>query len=95
MKKLLFLILFISLSINAQDYYLHAGKLFNSKDGKMLDNMTIIVSGNKIKDIEKGYELPENDNSVIIDLKDSTVMPGFIDLHVPVSYTHLTLPTKA
>ena len=48
----------------------------------MLDNMTIIVSGNKIKDIKKGFVLPENDNSIIIDLKDSTVMPGFIDLHV-------------
>ena len=82
MKKLLFLILFFSLSINAQDYYLHVGKLFNSNEGKMLDNMTIIVSANKIKDIKKGYELPESDNSVIIDLKDSTVMPGFIDLHV-------------
>ena len=82
MKKLLFLILFFTSSINAQDYYLHVGKLFNSNEGKMLDNMTIIVSGNKIKDIKKGYELPENDNSVIIDLKDSTVMPGFIDLHV-------------
>ena len=82
MKKLLFLILFFTLSINAQDYYLHVGKLFNSNEGKMLDNMTIIVSDNKIKDIKKGYELPENDNSVIIDLKDSTVMPGFIDLHV-------------
>ena len=82
MKKLLFLILFLSLSINAQDYYLHSGKLFNSKEGKMLDNMTIIVSGNKIKDIKKGFVLPENDNSIIIDLKDSTVMPGFIDLHV-------------
>ena len=82
MKKLLFLILFFTLSINAQDYYLHVGKLFNSNEGKMLDNMTIIVSGNKIKDIKKGYEFPENDNSVIIDLKDSTVMPGFIDLHV-------------
>ena len=82
MKKLLFLILFFTLSINAQDYYLHVGKLFNSNEGKMLDNMTIIVSGNKIKDIKKGYELPENDNSVIIDLKDSTIMPGFIDLHV-------------
>ena len=82
MKKLLFLILFFSLSINAQDYYLHAGKLFNSKEGKMLDNMTIIVSGNKITDIKKGFEIPKNDNSVIIDLKDSTVMPGFIDLHV-------------
>ena len=82
MKNLLFLILFFSLTINAQDYYLHVGKLFNSNEGKMLDNMTIIVSANKIKDIKKGYELPESDNSVIIDLKDSTVMPGFIDLHV-------------
>ena len=82
MKKLLFLILFFTLSINAQDYYLHVGKLFNSNEGKMLDNMTIIVSANKIKDIKKGYEIPESDNSVIIDLKDSTVMPGFIDLHV-------------
>ena len=82
MKKLLFVISFLSLSINAQDYYLHAGKLFNSKEGKMLDNMTIIVSGSKIKEIKKGFELPNNDNSLIIDLKDSTVMPGFIDLHV-------------
>ena len=82
MKKLLFLISFLSLSINAQDYYLHAGKLFNSKEGKMLDNMTIIVSDSKIKEIKKGFQLPNNDNSLIIDLKDSTVMPGFIDLHV-------------
>ena len=74
--------MFFSLSINAQDYYLHVGKLFNSNEGKMLDNMTIIVSANKIKDIKKGYELPENENSIIIDLKDYTVMPGFIDLHV-------------
>ena len=44
--------------------------------------MTIIVSGNKITDIKKGFEIPKNDNSVIIDLKESTVMPGFIDLHV-------------
>ncbi len=55
MKKLLFLILFFTSSINAQDYYLHVGKLFNSNEGKMLDNMTIIVSDNKIKDIKKGF----------------------------------------
>ena len=48
----------------------------------MLDNMTIIVSDSKIKEIKKGFQLPNNDNSLIIDLKDSTVMPGFIDLHV-------------
>ena len=30
----------------------------------------------------KGFEFPKNDNDIVIDLKDSTVMPGFIDLHV-------------
>ena len=82
MKKLLFIFLFIPLIINAQDYYLHAGKLFDSKDGKILKNMTIIVTGKKIKAVKKGFEHPKNDNDIVIDLKDSTVMPGFIDLHV-------------
>ena len=82
MKKLLFIFLFIPLIINAQDYYLHAGKLFDSKDGKILNNMTIIITGTKIKSVKKGFEFPKNDNDIVIDLKDSTVMPGFIDLHV-------------
>ena len=82
MKKLLFIFLFIPLIINAQDYYLHAGKLFDSKDGKILKNMTIIVTEKKIKAVKKGFEYPKNDTDIVIDLKDSTVMPGFIDLHV-------------
>jgi imidazolonepropionase-like amidohydrolase len=82
MKKFLFLFLFIHLTSNAQDYYIHAGKLFDSKQGKMLNNMTIIVSGKKILDVKKGFEYSKNDNDIIIDLKNSTVMPGFIDLHV-------------
>ena len=44
--------------------------------------MTIIVSGKKILDVKKGFEYSKNDNDIIIDLKNSTVMPGFIDLHV-------------
>ena len=55
MKKLLFIFLFIPLIINAQDYYLHAGKLFDSKDGKILNNMTIIITGKKIKSVKKGF----------------------------------------
>ena len=81
MKKLLFLISLFTLTLSAQDYYIHAGKLFDSKEGKMLDKMTIIVSGTQIKGVKKGFEIPDSDN-IIIDLKDSTVMPGFIDLHV-------------
>ena len=81
MKKLLFLISLFTLTLTAQDYYIHAGKMFDSKEGKMLDKMTIIVSGTEIKGVKKGFEIPDSDN-ITIDLKDSTVMPGFIDLHV-------------
>ena len=44
--------------------------------------MTIIITGKKIKSVKKGFEFPKNDNDIVIDLRDSTVMPGFIDLHV-------------
>jgi len=82
MKKLLFLILIFCTSLNAQDYYIYAGKLFDSEKGEMISNMTVIVSGKKIKEIRKGFKIPKNDDDIVIDLKDSTVMPGFIDLHV-------------
>ena len=66
MKKLLFLLLFICLTSNAQDYYIHAGKLFDSKKGMMLNDMTIIVSGKKIKDIKKGFEYSKNESDLPI-----------------------------
>ncbi len=44
--------------------------------------MTVIVSDKKIKEVRKGFKTPKKDDDIVIDLKDSTVMPGFIDLHV-------------
>ena len=82
MKNLLFLILIFCLTSNAQDYYIHAGKLFDSEKGEMISNMTVIVSDKKIKEVRKGFKTPKKDDDIVIDLKDSTVMPGFIDLHV-------------
>ncbi len=82
MKNLLFLILIFCSASNAQDYYIHAGKLFDSEKGEMISNMTVIVSDKKIKEVRKGFKTPKKDDDIVIDLKDSTVMPGFIDLHV-------------
>ena len=48
----------------------------------MYENMTIIIFDDKIKKIKKGFINPDNSNDKIIDLKNSTVLPGFIDLHV-------------
>ncbi|NCT18577.1 MAG: amidohydrolase [Flavobacteriaceae bacterium CG2_30_34_30] len=83
MKKLiLFSIFFISLGISAQNTYIHCGKLIDTKNGKVLTNKTIIVSGNTIKSIENNFVNPTNLSDVVIDLKTKTVMPGWIDMHV-------------
>ncbi len=82
MKKLLFLPLFlISLMVFAQDHYLHCGTIVDVATGKLITEKTIIVSGDKIKAIESGY-LTGTANDINIDLKNSVVMPGLIDMHV-------------
>jgi len=83
MKKLFILcIFFISIGVSAQDTYIHCGKLIDTKNGKVLTNKTIIVSGNTIKSIENNFVNPTNLSDVVIDLKTKTVMPGWIDMHV-------------
>jgi len=83
MKKVFLLIcLTISLTLTAQDIYLHCGKLIDTKTGKIQKEMTVVVSGNKIKDVQKGYISPTSENDKTIDLKSKTVMPGLIDMHV-------------
>ena len=76
----------------AQETYIHCGKMFDSTSGKMVSNVTIIVEGKRIKAIKKGYKTARKDAKTI-NLKQSTVLPGLIDLHVhldfelsPVSY---------
>jgi len=65
----------------SQTTYIHCGQVFDSKKAKMSGPLTIVVDGNKIVAVEKGYVLPEDD-SPVIDLKSKTVYPGFIDMHV-------------
>lgn len=85
MKKLLLFSLFLTIgSAKAQDIYIQCGKLIDTKNGKVLTNKTIVVSGKIIKSIQDGFLLPINSNDKTIDLKTKTVMPGWIDMHVHV-----------
>jgi len=67
---------------NAQNTYLHCGKLVDVEQKKVLTEMTIVISDNKITSVTKGYQNPSSTNDQIIDLKDKTVLPGLIDMHV-------------
>ena len=92
MKNLLLICcFFISKVAFCQDTYIQCGNLIDTKNGKILANKTIIVSGKLIKSIEDGFVTPTDVTSKIIDLKSKTVMPGWIDMHV--HFEQQTSPT--
>lgn len=66
---------------HAQKTLLHCGQLIDVKNLQILKEMTIVVQGNKILDVQKGYSTAAAGDQVI-DLKTKTVMPGLIDMHV-------------
>ena len=83
MKRVIQLsILLLTFTVMGQNTYLHCGKLVNTEKGTVEEEKTIIVSGNKIIAVENGYRSAESSEDMIVDLKDKTVMPGLIDMHV-------------
>jgi imidazolonepropionase-like amidohydrolase len=72
--------LFFAKILSAQTTYLHCGRLIPI-NGEPQTAVTLVVEGNKIARIEKGYTAAPKDVQVI-DLKDKTVLPGLIDCHV-------------
>tara|TARA_R100001369_G_scaffold4044_1_gene12093 strand:+ start:14655 stop:15992 length:1338 start_codon:yes stop_codon:yes gene_type:complete len=83
MKSLLrTLVLLFTVSLTAQNTYLHCGKLIDTKSGKVLTEKTVVVFDNKIISVENGFVSPKNSKDLVIDLKSKTVMPGLIDMHV-------------
>jgi imidazolonepropionase-like amidohydrolase len=81
---LLTLITCLTSLLIAQNTYIHCGKLIDTKNGKVLSEMTVIVLENKITGVEKGYITRKSDKDKTVDLKNKTVMPGLIDMHVHV-----------
>lgn len=82
MIRLLILLFLASSSLlSAQITYLHCGRLLTMTDEQAQTQMTVVVEGNKILRIEKGYQTPPAGAS-LVDLRDKTVLPGLIDCHV-------------
>jgi imidazolonepropionase-like amidohydrolase len=82
MKKILLLCtLLLPFLLQAQRTLIYCGKLIDPKSGQVLTEMSVIVTGNLITAVQKGYaDAAAGDK--IIDLKNRTVMPGLIDSHV-------------
>lgn len=83
MKQLLWVCsLLFTFVATAQDTYIHSGKLLDTRTGKILNEKTIIVSGNKIREIKDGFVQPARSSDSLIDLKEMFLLPGLTDMHV-------------
>jgi len=86
MKNLLFIIsLFLCLTVSAQKTYLQCGAIVDVASGKTHSEKTIVVLGSSIESVENGF-VTGDANDIVIDLKDKTVLPGFIDMHVHIEH---------
>lgn len=81
MKKFILIFILFSQSSVAQKTYIHCGKLIDGVSNREQSQMTVIVEGNKIVSVEKGY-VQAGSSDKLIDLKNKTVMPGLMDMHV-------------
>src|SRR2546428_6606678 len=83
MKKILLTLTFsITLSlVYAQKTYIYCGSLINGISSTAQKGMTIVIDGNKIISVDNGFTQTGGTDK-IIDLKDKTVMPGLMDMHV-------------
>lgn len=83
MKKIVLtvLIAFTLLAGYAQKTFIHCGTLIDGKSNEAQSQMTLVVEGNKIVALEKGFTKPGSADK-LIDLSKKTVMPGLIDMHV-------------
>jgi imidazolonepropionase-like amidohydrolase len=63
---------------------IRAGRLFDSKSGKILDNQIILVDGEKIVEVGSPEHVQIPPGAQVIDLTKATVLPGLIDGHTHV-----------
>lgn len=67
---------------------IHAGTLVDGFGGRPQTERTIVVEGDAIVAVERGYRRA-GEGETVVDLRSHTVMPGLIDMHV-----HLTGETS-
>ncbi|RUO42082.1 amidohydrolase [Pseudidiomarina aestuarii] len=85
MRKYLALAIIAACSQTAlADTLVYAGTLIDGTQAEPKSNMTVVIDDGKITAIESGFRRAA-DGDVVIDRRNGTVMPGFIDMH-----THLT-----
>jgi len=58
-----------------------AGRLFDSKSGQMLTRRVVLITGDRISDVDAEGAVKIPAGAQVIDLSQATVLPGLIDAH--------------
>jgi imidazolonepropionase-like amidohydrolase len=58
-----------------------AGRLFDSKSGRMLTKQIVLLSGDRITDVGADGQIKIPAGAQVLDLSQATVLPGLIDAH--------------
>ncbi len=66
------------------DVLIHAGRLVDTEAGAVREAVTVRVAGDRIAGVSDGYAAA-GEGDEVVDLSASTVMPGWIDMHVHLS----------
>ena len=68
--------------MNAMKQAIKCGKLFDSQNGKVLEDKVVIIEDKTIYDVIDLREFAQEPDMEVIDLSDKFVTPGLTDLHV-------------
>lgn len=66
--------------------YILAGRLFDATSDNVREGTVIVVEGERIKSVGSAADVKVPSGSTVIDLTNSTVLPGLIDCHTHLSY---------
>lgn len=78
-------VVLIAIDGRAQVIAIKAGKLVDPEAGTTTINQTIIVEAGKIRSVGAGLPIPAG--ATVVDLSDSTVLPGLFDAHTHMCQT--------
>jgi imidazolonepropionase-like amidohydrolase len=66
---------------------IHAGRLIDAASDKPRERVTIVVEGDRIRSVDRGFSEP-GESDVVVDLANATVLPGLMDMHVHLTSEH-------